>query len=597
MRLFAGPFIGEFGWELFAWHAHLRFITEKRGYTEVTVASRPGHELLYEDFAKFVPFPVEAEDTCFFQAKGVTHPGWIFGEKRETDDYISGKERIIRYVPTDPSVPAQFKRQKFICFGNQDNSLRYDYLFHVRQKPGWSDRDWLTPLWGKLRDGLEGRIGCIGSQRAAGWVEGTDDLRGVPLKVLANVLRSSRMLIGPSSGPMHFAALCRCPTLVWTPEQNKRRLKKHWNPFDVPVRLIIGGWRPPVERVLAEINSMVSTLENALIFERHGFSSGLTSKPKRPLDDTLISIVKQKPPKRYLEIGTRRGGSLTAVLQHGLHPELLTICDPWGTAHGGPNTGGHDHIQRILETHDYQGEVIWLDGKSQDLIPTLFGKQTYDMILVDGDHRKESARVDLRNTWRLLEVGGLLIFDDTEQLVLGQLARSFRRHHNAEWVHHDRRKPGNVVLRKVSGNELVLAESDLVFKRHGFSSGLTNKPKRPLDDTLVSIVRQKPPKRYLEIGTRLGGSLTVVLKHASHPELLTLCDSWGKIHGGANKGNHQHIQELLDREDFRGEVIWLDGKSQSSIPSLFGKSTGIMENNKLGLTCGMCGRFWKRKGF
>ena len=56
MIIFAGPFIGEFGWELSYWHAWLRFIKkEKYPDSKMIVSSYPGREQLYNFADHFIP--------------------------------------------------------------------------------------------------------------------------------------------------------------------------------------------------------------------------------------------------------------------------------------------------------------------------------------------------------------------------------------------------------------------------------------------------------------------------------------------------------------------------------------------------------------
>ena len=48
-KLFAGPFLGEFGWELFCWQGYIRHLSRSFDFT--TVCCRKGHTGLYKDFA------------------------------------------------------------------------------------------------------------------------------------------------------------------------------------------------------------------------------------------------------------------------------------------------------------------------------------------------------------------------------------------------------------------------------------------------------------------------------------------------------------------------------------------------------------------
>ena len=75
--------------------------------------------------------------------------------------------------------------------------------------------------------------------------------------------------------------------------------------------------------------------------------------------------------------------------------------------------------------------------------------------------------------------------------------------------------------------------------------------------------------RYLEIGTREGDSLRVVLESAP-PYLceVWVADLWGSDYGGSGRGSHAHIDELLDDFNFDGRRVFLDGDSRNTIPAL-----------------------------
>ncbi len=60
MNIFAGPFIGEFGWELSYWHAWLRFIKKKQfPNSKIYISSYPGREQLYDFADEFIPLSKE----------------------------------------------------------------------------------------------------------------------------------------------------------------------------------------------------------------------------------------------------------------------------------------------------------------------------------------------------------------------------------------------------------------------------------------------------------------------------------------------------------------------------------------------------------
>lgn len=119
-------------------------------------------------------------------------------------------------------------------------------------------RHWMA-LLGELA-GL--KIAWIGTKREAEAIEhfGTD-LRGIPLEMLADVMASSTVIVGPSSGPMHFASLCGLPHVVFSDKRkwnlggkkgtNWTRYKRYWNPLGTDCTVIDEfDWQPPVSRVM-----------------------------------------------------------------------------------------------------------------------------------------------------------------------------------------------------------------------------------------------------------------------------------------------------------------------------------------------------------
>lgn len=78
-------------------------------------------------------------------------------------------------------------------------------------------------------------------------------------------------------------------------------------------------------------------------------------------------------------------------------------------------------------------------------------------------------------------------------------------------------------------------------------------------------------RRYLEVGVQEGLSLDIVCRAASL-EHATLCDTWGTVSGGTGRGNHDHIEALLERLP-RGHrpatVTYLDGDSRQRLPQIW----------------------------
>jgi SAM-dependent methyltransferase len=132
----------------------------------------------------------------------------------------------------------------------------------------------------------------------------------------------------------------------------------------------------------------------------------------------LAEIAGMLPAVRYLEVGCRRGHSLaTVALAAGERLESALAVDLWIENYGDEPNEGPDQVMSRLEA---LGVDLWkirlLTGDSHELLPRL--RQTFNLILVDGDHTAEGAAADLRDCFALLEPGGLLVFDDaTPELI------------------------------------------------------------------------------------------------------------------------------------------------------------------------------------
>ena len=86
-----------------------------------------------------------------------------------------------------------------------------------------------------------------------------------------------------------------------------------------------------------------------------------------------------------------------------------------------------------------------------------------------------------------------------------------------------------------------------------------------LYDALYSVVIWTKPKNYLEIGVNEGKSMSMVVRNTNLKRLV-LCDNWGGTYGGRGRGNHSHIEPMLKKLDYKGEVRFLDGDSRILIP-------------------------------
>jgi ADP-heptose:LPS heptosyltransferase len=175
-------------------------------------------------------------------------------------------------------LPAHNIRQPLDAFSDMDPasyvklgltdpvSPPFEIIFHARsinfsenqmppdQAEQKLNRNWHYDKWAELATFFNNygyEMACIGDPRASYYLPHTQDRRGLSLDDLAAMLSASGWIIGPSSGPMHFATLCGCPQLVWGTAQLERRYKETWNPFKTFVEFlpVDESWDPSVDAV------------------------------------------------------------------------------------------------------------------------------------------------------------------------------------------------------------------------------------------------------------------------------------------------------------------------------------------------------------
>jgi predicted O-methyltransferase YrrM len=126
----------------------------------------------------------------------------------------------------------------------------------------------------------------------------------------------------------------------------------------------------------------------------------------------LTEIGARMAPKRILEIGTRTGISLCQLLSSYLNHsviERIVSVDPF--------PDGFASVNLVKKNLNYLNlpadKVEFMEMKSEEAIPILTAAgESFDLIIVDGDHSKDMAYFDLLGADMLINEGGVIVFDD-----------------------------------------------------------------------------------------------------------------------------------------------------------------------------------------
>lgn len=261
-KLYAGPWAGEFGWEICSWTPCLRHIAQ--AYNEVVIETVPGSEYLYEFADRIITNPREPDFDMYTGTpkKPQYDPGEgfeILTPKHFWHKHARKEFRAIRVAGKAKDVPPK----KWRKLGTEEQEFVADVMCAFRGPKRFRGRSYPEKQWSEercialsnmfLEAGYS--VACYGGEDNL-YVEGTIDFRGVPLDKLCGALSRARVAVGPSSGTIHLASSCGTPHVTWygRPVVSMERYMSYWNPFDTPV-IFVDVPQPSVGLVFESCNS------------------------------------------------------------------------------------------------------------------------------------------------------------------------------------------------------------------------------------------------------------------------------------------------------------------------------------------------------
>jgi len=248
--LYAGPWKGEFGWELCGWNPAVRAFAEQ--YDRVVVASHAASGYLYEFADEFIPLEAKGWSVCGGRLQG-SPPVVDANCHLRPESVLKGigilldgeyPRRWRRLAPAPPPPVADI-----LCAFRPPKE-------HISKPQANASKSYPREMCERLvrilmLQGLS--VACYGGLDNW-WFEGTEDLRSMPLSKQCDALGGAMCAVGPSSGTIHLASLCGCPHVTWyippTHPRLKERYSKGWNPFGTPVWFLDG--KPPRPEKVAD---------------------------------------------------------------------------------------------------------------------------------------------------------------------------------------------------------------------------------------------------------------------------------------------------------------------------------------------------------
>lgn len=132
----------------------------------------------------------------------------------------------------------------------------------------------------------------------------------------------------------------------------------------------------------------------------------------------ILEPYRGQPDVRVLEIGSFEGRSTVWLLENVLTHETARIdCIDTFKGSAEHRRMGLDlddlHVQFLMNIEPHRDKVSVFRGPSQDILRDRWlALGSYDLIYIDGSHKAADVLEDAVLSFRLLKVGGLMIFDD-----------------------------------------------------------------------------------------------------------------------------------------------------------------------------------------
>lgn len=122
----------------------------------------------------------------------------------------------------------------------------------------------------------------------------------------------------------------------------------------------------------------------------------------------LLTLARERNPKRILEVGFDQGASAMALLR-GAPAAFMTSIDIYPCERG---------VERLTHS-EVSGRHTFIQAdsreflKQDDILRKLGG--TFDLIYIDGDHLFDAVMIDLENCSKLLNNRGVMVCDDAQK--------------------------------------------------------------------------------------------------------------------------------------------------------------------------------------
>lgn len=170
-----------------------------------------------------------------------------------------------------------------------------------------------------------------------------------------------------------------------------------------------------LRRLEADLPSVQERFQVPFRFRGSGYFKSIEPRHNVAEIRALYDRVAEMRPKRVLEIGTAKGGSLYLWTQAADADAVIVSVDLPGSDFGGSYPLCRTPFYQTFARAGQSLQLLQVDSHHPETVQhvrALFGGGRIDFAFIDGDHTYDGVRADFLNYGPLVRAGGLIAFHD-----------------------------------------------------------------------------------------------------------------------------------------------------------------------------------------
>jgi len=428
-KLLITMFIGEVGWELQRFQAHLRFLKkEEFPDWDFVVMCRPHMHIFYDDFVSYTLELPEWFNKLKLEGDGyeAVIPGTPAGGLTPPEVYQNlvhllnnfgefAEDFNLLLPPRGCSMHIEHSPQLFLKF-TSDESLSGDRAIITvlprararapqRNVPEFIWREVVTELSKTFTVVLAGTPSgaCLSAMEGEHIInlikyDGRDKTKQI-IKYLNNSVCS----MSSQSGGTHVSLLCGTPSYIIGHEMERHANKENRLQAPTSFRLLDDYRAIDAQTILTDLQTFIQSL----------FKANWFSKVNRP----SLKFLESEKDLIGVEIGVSNGKNALNMLEN-LNIKTLYLIDPYTMYRDLEGIGCNHSEEQCKEVKataherlkDYKDKIVWIDDLSENAIDKI--PNFLDFVYVDGNHRSEYVMKDIQLYYPKLRTGGMMTFHD-----------------------------------------------------------------------------------------------------------------------------------------------------------------------------------------